>query len=107
MELFCPICQRLLKEDDGMKDVYNCFPSTDSHAYSVRLENDKPLIMKFRLSPGETKLYTRINFVDNFSEVWTRPGDPQSKIRINHAFLPDFSDLPKLEEKIKTYLLFS
>lgn len=108
MDHVCPICKRELTEQHqiAFKD-YHCFPPPVDHHYSKRIKDDKLVTIKVRLSPLLERLFFKINFMEGYTEVWTKPDKKESRVRVNQTFTPDFSDLNTLFKKIKTYLLFS
>jgi len=109
MDHLCPICQRKLTAEDERNEItdYHCFPPPNDHHFSKRIKNDQVQKIKIRLSPDGNKLYLKINFDEGYSQVWTRPDDESSRIKINHVFEPDLSDLNALQQKLRTYLIFS
>ncbi len=115
MKHVCPICQSEMVYDYG-KIIYqdfSCRKDLDSHIYLYRYYKEKLDYtnhiseLKFRLSdPDGSKLYTKIYYDQNRSEVWTKTND-NKRVNIPKVISLDFSDLDKLKCKIKTYLLFS
>lgn len=109
MEHLCPICNRKLTEDDHGKQYmdYHCFPPQSGHHYSKRIATDNSVLkVKVRLGSAEDRIFLKINFDEGFSEVWSDP-DEDNRIKINHVWEPDLTDLDELRAKIKTYMLFS
>lgn len=81
--------------------------SQDDHHFSYRVLDEKIIKMRIRLTePGrDGALRLKIHYDLGFSEVWTKAGSSH-RIKINSIVVPDFSDLEKLKNKIKTYLVF-
>lgn len=104
----CPICHRQLRirKHNNVID-YDCYPSPDDHHYAERIENDSPTIVKIRISPKQHTLFVKVNIDSNTSEIWTTPDDTINRITVNYNIPLDFSDLHKLENKIRTYLMLS
>ncbi len=109
MEHMCPICQRALTKEGKNEEVdYHCYPPKSDHHYSKRVASTGELLkMKVRMGSGESRLYFKINYDQGFTQVWTDPDDDDARIRINHIFEPDLTDLEALRQKIRTYMVFS
>lgn len=108
MNYVCPICHKNLFKSERQYFVgedLECVVYSD-HYFAGRISDEKFSLIKIRLNDGAHKLFMRVNFDDNISYFWTKQGD-LNPIKINCAVQPDFSDLSKLKQKIKTYLLFS
>ena len=112
----CPICNKKLTTNRSFSYKNNKYSKytdyeckyKEDHFFvkriNCRMTNESKV--KIRLS-DETSLisyYLKINYDENTSEVWVKDSN---KITINQVFVPDYSDLTKLKEKIKTYLNFS
>jgi hypothetical protein len=109
MEHLCPICKRELTKEHKIKHVdYHCYPPKSDHHYSERetITGEK-LKVKIRIGSGEDRLFLKVNYDESYSQVWTDPDDDDARIRINHAFEPDVSDLDALRKKLRTYMVFS
>lgn len=108
MDKPCPICKRLLTHEHKISYIdYYCHPSKPDHHYAVRLVHDQIVQMKIRLSKTKNKLFFKINYTDNYSEIWTQADDNMTRVRIEYTFTPNFEDLEKLENKVRTYMLLS
>lgn len=72
------------------------------------MKEDNTLSLKIRLKEGIDKFFLRIDYDVNqpISSLWTKEGDIRP-IKIPGILISDFSDINKLRQKIKTYLLFS
>lgn len=105
----CPICnQNLIKDDEYMDTTdYTCNHNRDNHFYIKRIDKDNnTLKIKFRITDADgSKYYMKVQYDHGNLEVWT--GTSKTRIAIPHTFVPDFTDLSKLQNKIKTYLTFS
>lgn len=114
----CPICSRQMEPDYKVKYLdYSCL--SDDHGYSIRLvENPftkavKQTKIRIRLGRLDDKNYLlKINFDEGYSEVWSSIGttshkDVNKRLKIEKTWSPDVSDLEKLKNKIKMYLIFS
>lgn len=109
MDHLCPVCQRQLRKELKTKHTeYDCFPPKSDHHYVRREALDGQLLkMKIRIGSDKDRLYIKINFDEGFSQVWTDPDDDEARIKINHVFEPDLTDLEALRQKIRTYMVFS
>jgi hypothetical protein len=109
MEHKCPICQQptfVDKQEKSHAD-YICRTDQDQHVYMYRFKNNEVSQLKVRITePDGSKLYFKVLYDQDRSEVWTKTNDHE-RINIGKAFVPDFSDLDKLKGKLKMYLLFS
>lgn len=107
----CPICERLLtKNRDPLNDenvVYNCQPSMSNHHYCEAYEGEKLAITKVRISIVST-VFLKSYILAGYSEIWSVPDQEQSKkVRLDYIINPDFSNLEKLEHKLRTYMMLS
>jgi len=111
MELKCPFCHKQLSVFDNISYIdYLCPSQAKDHHYAERHSNMNDFLkskIKIRLSPTEDKLFLRVHLDDNYSEIWTEPGNLSNAIRINHAIEVDFNELSKLENKLRTYIMLS
>lgn len=108
MDKNCPICNKKLTMNHQITRVdYHCYPAAKDHHYAERNERDLLTEIKIRISPNKDKLFLKVDFKSGNSEVWTTPDDRANSIRINHIIPLEFDDMKKLEDKIRTYLLFS
>ena len=103
----CPLCQKDLDIENKIKYIdYSCTTS-DDHYFAKRIKGDEMIKMKVRFTdPDGEKLYFKINYDLGGSQVWTKSND-NIRTEIQSVFIPDFSDITKLKNKIRTYLVFS
>lgn len=105
----CPICNQKLTPintpDALLYNEYRC--RQDDHFFTSRMKGDQILKVKVRLGSDATndKLFLRVEYDKGTTEVWTK--SYSDKVTISETMVPDFSDLKRLRNKIKTYLLFS
>lgn len=105
----CPICKEHLVPVDSSSNTYNDYHCTTgkNHFFAKRLAMGQLLKVKLRLpDQGNSYLYMKVNFDENSTQVWKKSSEKQ-RINIDHATSLDFSDIEKIKNKIKTYLLFS
>lgn len=102
----CPICQATLKIDKFNNIIEEkCIANIEDHFYCTRSsKNDFISKQKIRLKDNEHNLVIVINHDQQTCEVWR--DDDSKKISVPISFQADFSDLEKIKQKIKTYLLF-
>lgn len=114
----CPICNALLEKDsifelDNDIEDYYC-RLNDDHFYGKRIGigsvkdcSDNILNIKVRFTDeNDNDLYLSVNFDKQISEVWSEP-DSKNKVQIDQMIIPDFSNIDKIKQKIKTCLTFS
>lgn len=102
----CPVCHHEMyvrKFSDPTTD-YICEGNND-HWFGIREEYNKTIYLKVRFTQSHNKYYLMINYPKNLTQVWTAKN--KTRIRIHSVFTPDFSDINKLMNKIKTYLVLS
>jgi hypothetical protein len=80
-----------------------CMQKDHSLTYRVRNGVFAKIRIGFR-GKGE-QLHLKVHYDEGYSEVWTWHNSPRT--RINQVVYTDFSDVPKLKDKIKTLLLFA
>lgn len=93
---------------------YVCNNDPD-HQLSLRIVNDfwmdgsiqmkTPRMTKLRVAFYRERLHLKVHYDEKYSEVWARANSPH-RIRINQVVTPDFSNIDKLKNKIKTLLVF-
>ena len=104
----CPLCQAELEVNNKLKYIdYSCVYK-DDHYYAKRIKDGELTKVKVRFTDptsGE-KLYLKINYDLGGSQVWTKSND-NVRTEIQSVWVPDFSDIDRLKNKIRTYLVFS
>jgi hypothetical protein len=116
-KLQCLVCSKEMVEHHKIAYVdYTCHePSTGGHQLSLRIvyedwmdgsiEMRTPKLAKLRLAFYKERLHLKVHYDDKYSEVWAKVNSPH-RIRINQVVSPDFSNIDKLKNKIKTLLVF-
>lgn len=105
---FCPICNSELKVEHKIKYIdYYCHNYKD-HSFGKRIiqENKKLNRVKIRLTDNKDKLYIQIYYQDGYLEVW-KNSSIVDRAKVNYTFVPDYSDIKSLKNKIKTYMVFN
>lgn len=103
----CYICQEEMRVDDRPDHLdYSCCPRWDDHHLSIRVKDGKMTKLRLRFNDDNGKrLHLKIHYDEGFTEVWA---DPDSEhVKIDRLIDLDFSDLPKLRHKLRTYITFS
>lgn len=101
---FCLVCsQEMRAHHEIVWSDYVC--SQSEHHFSYRVVDHRMVKLRVRFGAGEHKLHLKVHYTQDFSEVWSRSKSTH-RIRINHIIVPDFSDVEKLKNKIKTCLVF-
>ena len=101
----CPICQSSLKiEKFGETTEERCIFNIEDHFFCTRSKDSFISKQKIRLKDNENNLVVVIDYDQQTCEVWRN--DDDKKIFVPIAFQADFSNLDKIKQKIKTYLLF-
>lgn len=109
----CLVCGQKMTEVHKIKFVdYYC--AKDDHHFSWRViplehleEDASKAIAKLRIRVGEDKnrMCLKIHYDEGYSEVWSTPHS--SRIRVEQIIAPDFQDLEKLKDKLRTILVFA
>ena len=108
----CPVCnQEMRKEDaDAQSTAYSYEEFAcrqDSHFVMSRLVKEELVKIKVRFTePSGEKLFLKIEYDKGMCEVWGKTSS-NDHVVIPHTFTPDFSDLTRLKQKIRTYLVLS
>lgn len=117
MEHVCPICNKPTKiirdefdeydaiYEHGYQD-YACNSHSDHHVYVCCVINDLIVREQVRLYENGIPLNINVSYEQNKTELWAG-FHRGARVKIDRLFIPDFSDLDKLKEKIKFYLLVS
>lgn len=112
----CPICFNKMSNEQSVDSYYKeyfCRNNIDDHFYAQRTLSKNDISkgipeniskIKFRIMNGNKNIYLRINFDQDYMTVWS---DGMNRSNIPGTFVPDFSDIGKLKDKILTLLLFS
>lgn len=108
IEKLCPFCHLELKQEHKITHIdYHCYPPCKEHHYAMRVKDDNILMIKIRVSPRTRKIYLKIDYVNQYFEVWTPPDDVINRLRFDVVPKLNFDDLEKLENKLSTYLVMA
>jgi hypothetical protein len=105
----CPICDSKLDKSHLNKEV---LPESiyleckhQDHSFFVSFMGKDIRLMKIKfISEDKKKTFLKLDFRDQIGHIWTQPNDPKPK-RIP-LFEPDFSNIPRFKQKLKTFLIF-
>lgn len=88
---------------------YSCNKHPD-HRLTMRVVHnvmmDTKSLAKLRVAFDKERLHLKIHYDQKYSEIWAKNNTGQ-RIKINHIIVPDFTDIEKLKDKIRTLLVFS
>jgi hypothetical protein len=108
MSNVCPICNAQLTEESvfASKNV-DLVCRQEDHLLAKRISAAGELIiMKLRIKDGAHKFFAQFNYQDNTTSLWTKANE-RRPIKVPSIISTDLSNLDKIKQKIKTYLLFS
>jgi hypothetical protein len=101
---FCLVChQEMSVTHELLWSEYFC--SQPDHHFYYRVSNHRMTTLRVRFGEGDKKMFLKVYYHAGCSEVWSRSRSI-NRIKINRIIVPDFTDLDKLKNKIKTYLVF-
>jgi hypothetical protein len=110
----CSICNQEMSERTADADPkslvldyrdYIC--SQDDHMFARRIRKDKTIRLKVRLTElSGDKLFISIDYYANTTSFW-RVANTYSPVVIDQAISFDYSNLARLKQKVRTYLIFS
>lgn len=103
---FCLVCGNEMTMDHKIEYADYYCALRDTHHFSYRVKENRMIKLRVRLGEGRDKIQLKVHYDDGYSEIW-RSSRSVNRPRINHIIAPDFTDLEKLKNKIKTYLLFA
>jgi hypothetical protein len=101
------------KELKASYQDYICRNDIEHHTYIYRYDYHANQIDQIKLRFTEkngNKIYFKAYVNQNRSEIWFRANDEnyyQNRIDIDCVLKLDFSDLVKLKQKLKSYIIFS
>lgn len=105
----CLVCGDEMQVAHFIKYVDHVCKKHDDHHLSWRLvdQDGHPFLTKLRIrfQTGSERLCFKVHYDEKYSEVWT--GGKSERIRINQIIIPNFEDIEKMKNKIRTILVFS
>jgi hypothetical protein len=101
----CLICNADMEIHHMIKYVdYFCPKVANGHALTIRIKDHKMIKLRVFFNDGIERLGLKVHYDEGYSEVWTYFNS--KKIRINQIVIPDFIDIEKLKNRIRTCLVF-
>lgn len=123
-KLQCLVCGKEMEEHHKIAYVdYTCndvdYTSNKlqgmGHQLTLRIVHDDwmdgsikmrtPRMAKLRVAFYRERLFLKVHYDDKYTEVWAK-NNSVHRNRINMIVVPDFSNIDKLKNKIKTLLVF-
>jgi len=102
----CYICGEEMRVEEKATHIdHYCVPRWDDHHLTLRMNGEAITKMRIRFQEPDGRLHLRIHYDEGYSEVWGKADS--ERIKIPQVIEIDFSDIPKLKHKIRTYLVFS
>lgn len=101
----CLVCNRVMKHEHQIAYIDHFCNTQDDHHFSWRIVHGNLAKLRIRFNEGRERLCLKIHYDEQYSEVWT---DSKSvRLKINQIIIPNFEDIEKLKNKIRTILVFS
>lgn len=101
----CLICNREMEISHKLMYVDYYCNKQDDHHFAWRVKDNSLAKLRIRFTDGTTKLHLKVHYDEGYSEVWTK-AKSDNRLKINAIVAPDFTDLDKLKNKIRTLLVF-
>ena len=101
----CLVCGKVMKINHQIAYIDHSCHTQDDHHFSWRIVNDKLAKLRVRFNEGRERLCLKVHYDEGYSEVWT--GSKSVRLRVNQIIIPNFEDIEKLKNKIRTILVFS
>ena len=105
----CLVCGKEMEEHHKIAYLdYTCAKETD-HQFSIRIVHnimmDTKTLTKLRVAFYKERLHLKVHYDEKYTEVWAKANSAH-RMRIEQVIVPDFTDIAKLKNKIKTLLVF-
>lgn len=101
----CLVCNKEMEVSHKIAFIDHYCNRTDHHHFSWRIKDNKLIKLRIRFEDGKERLCLKVHYDEGYSEVWSRTKSG-NRIRINQIIVPDFVDIDKLKNKIRTILVF-
>ena len=106
MEKFqCLVCNQEMEDKNQIAYVDHFCKKSDDHHFSWRIRNNNLIKLRIRFKTGTERLCLKVHYDEGYSEVWSK-SNTINRVRIDSIIAPDFSDIEKLKNKIRTILVF-
>jgi ribosomal protein L32E len=104
-EFNCLVCNKVMQSNHQIAYIdYSCHRQDDHH-FSWRIVHGNLAKLRIRFKDGSERLVLKIHYDEDYSEVWTMPDSV--RLKVNQIIIPNFEDVEKLKNKIRTILVFS
>lgn len=107
----CLICQQKLQYRNYVPVFNDYYCNQEDHHLSYRVKEDLNgdyIMTKMRIrltDENDSVVRLKIHYDLGYSEVW-KLANSIDRIRIDSIVIPDFTDLAKLKNKLKTFIVF-
>lgn len=105
-KLHCLICDREMEANNKIMYVDNFCDKVDDHHFTMRIREGAMHKLRIRFQTGDERLCMKIHYDDGYTEVWSK-SDPKVRVKIDQIIVPDFTNIEKLKDKMRTILMFS
>lgn len=106
---YCLICnsEMMLYDQLTCKD-YHCREFKDDHHFAMRIRDHSMETLRVRFTEGNRRLCLKVHYSRGYSEIWDEANENSSDNRyvVKQIIVPDFMDIEKIKQKIKTILVF-
>jgi hypothetical protein len=90
---------------------YDCTCSkSEDHQFTMRIISNIMMgtksLAKLRVAFHKERLFLKVHYDKQYSEVWGK-NNSAKRIKIEQIVVPDFMDIAKLKNKIRTLLVFA
>lgn len=108
MENFqCLVCNQEMESKNQIAYTDYFCKNFDDHHLTCRIRNGNMIKLRIRFREGSERLCLKIHYDDKYSEVWSKSNVAQEdRLKIDSIIVPDFSNIEKLKNKIRTILVF-
>jgi len=108
MSHVCPICNKQLQEESVFaSQEIDLIYRQEEHLLAKRISaTGDLLLLKLRIKDGAHKFFVLFDYKDNTTSFWTKTNE-RRPIKVPSIISTDLSNLDKIKQKIKIYLLFS
>jgi len=101
----CLVCRREMENRHMIKYV-DWYCAQDDHHFSWRIMGNQMIKLRIRFRSKGERLCLKVHYDEGYSEVWSK-NDTANRLRVNQIVVPNFEDIEKLKNKIRTILVFA
>jgi hypothetical protein len=103
----CLVCNKEMEIHNKIAFVDYICNRSDDHHFSWRIKNQSLIKLRIRFQDDKHRLCLKVHYDEQYSQVWSKAKTPDiDRIRINQIIVPNFEDIEKLKNKIRTLLVF-